>query len=204
MVSKGLPIRRGSGRATQQDKPGDVIRTICVRKKTAITIGECHREYSHLRLERWQKNKIAELLKVKPDDVILLSGALRSLAEDRAAYLYGRSPQRQLSFVNRVTKTIDKTILPKKRAPGTVTYANFARFFHFLVQLGYIEYFGTVGRERTAPEMRGADGQAILDTYTRAKGGALAKSQIEPPVLFQITNLGLKVADWNNPRKALP
>lgn len=195
MAKKLLPSRRGPGRSAQRVKPGDVIRSMFMVNPRGISIGDCHRYYTALKLKDWQD---AEIKKLTGGDL-----------EQRATQAHPRNPNKQAAFIARKTKAVDE-IMARKRAPGTVTYTGFSRFFHYLLQLGYVKQethrdhvSGKVTRVRESPKMRGADGEAILNAYTARAGGRQAKVQIEPPVIYVITDLGQSASDWNNPRKDL-
>lgn len=202
MAKQLFPSRRGLGRSAQREKPGDAIRGVLMASPRGASIGDCHRKYTELKLKDWQKEQIAKIAGVGSSDP-------RILLEEKAIHVYPRSPSKQIAFVTRKMKTIDK-IMARKRAPFSTTYEGFSRFFHYLLQLGYVEQetkkdfvTGKVTRVREAPKMHGADGDLIFDAYKARAAGRQARVQIEPPVIYKITDLGQSVQDWNNPRKEL-
>lgn len=181
MAKRLLPSPRGPGRGAQREKPGDAIRGVLMASPRGASIGDCHRKYTELKLKDWQKERIAKIAGV--------GSYPRTLLEEKAIHVYPRSPSKQAAFVTRKMKAIDK-IMARKRAPGNVTYENFSKFFHFLKQLGYIAPItekdfitGKVTKVHRAPKS--------------------SEGQIEPPVIYQITDLGQSVQDWNNPKKDL-
>ena len=181
MAKPILPPRRNyPGRSAMRVKPGEVIKRMMDSNPNGVTIGDCHRYYTKKLLEVWQGDEILKVMENSSD--------LRALAVTR----HPRSPRRQEAFITRKEKAISR-IRSRKRAPGTVTYANFSRFFHYLVQLKYISPIMTRDpvtkkprRASTPPEMRGnAPNPGLPDAvlYTTAPDG-----------------IG---QDWNNPRSQL-
>ena len=157
MAKPLLPKKpRGPGRSAARVKPGDVIRGEMIKFARGTTIGGCHREYTKLKLEDWQRQMLA---KTKKENAI-------------------------------------NKIMARKRAPGNVTYENFSKFFHLLKQLGYIEPV-TIKNFLTGETTKKHPEEKYLSV-------AATKGQIEPPVVYHITDLGQNVEDWNNPKKDLP
>ncbi len=199
MAKELYPSRRGPGRAEQRVKPGDTIRAMFAKYPRGVTIGDCHRYYTAQKLNDWQIGEMAKLAGV--DRVEVSSANVQSLLGEKAVRVHPRSPIKQSAFVSRKMKTVNK-LMAKKRAPLTANYMTFARFFHALVQLGYIkpeikrDRVGNPVRSRRAPEV--PDGDAILEAKLAGK-----KTQIEPPVVYLITDAGWSAPDWNNPRKGI-
>ena len=229
MAKNLLPSRRGPGRAAQRVKPGDVIRGELVSSAKGVSIGDCHRKYTQRNLEDWQNQqqiKLAhleertvkqierqvneelekEIARQKPPTTTAeaeraearirkdrSSRIAKSLINESAARV--RGSKKRAAFIVRKEKAIAK-IMARKRAPGNTTYENFSKFFHLLKQAGYVAPIterdfitGKVTKKHEDPK--------------EYKSVSLAKGQVEPPVIYQITDLGQSTLDWNNPRKGI-
>ena len=225
MAKPLLPSKkpRGPGRAAQRVKPGEVIRGKLVSEAKGASIGDCHRLYTKLKLEDWQnqqklrlanleahilkkierevEREVEEELKKRRYQNLTAKDLLKEkssrissqihtryvdVLKERASQVHPRSSHRQASFLVRKEKATAK-IMARKRAPGNVTYENFSKFFHLLKQLGYI-----------APIL---EKDFITSKVTKKhEDPKSSKGQIEPPVIYQITDLGQSVHDWNNPK----
>ena len=187
--------KRGPGRAAQRVKPGEVIRGELMSSPKGASIGDCHRLYTKLKLEDWQNQQKLRLANLEERVIKKLEKQSdrklthRDMLKERASQVHPRSARKQAAFIVRKEKATAK-IMARKRAPGNVTYENFSKFFHLLKQLGYI-----------API---TEKDFITGKVTKKHGiPKSSEGQIEPPVIYQITDLGQSVSDWNNPKKDL-
>jgi len=224
MAKPLLPSKkRGPGRAAQRVKPGDIIRGELVSSAKGVSIGDCHRKYTQRNLEDWQnqqQTKLAhleerlvkqierqvneelekEIARQKPPKTHeeakradarnrkeRTSRIAQSLINESAARV--RGSKKRAAFIVHKEKAMAK-IMARKRAPGNTTYENFSKFFHFLLQAGYVAPITTKDF---------VTGKVTKATGEREKSNI----NVEPPVLYRITNLGNSVQDWNNPRKDL-
>jgi hypothetical protein len=220
MAKSLFPSRkRGPGRAAQRVKPGDIIRGELVSSAKGVSIGDCHRKYTQRNLEDWQNQQITrlvnlearlvkqiekqvneelekELARQKPPETKEEAKAAdarrrkerstriaKSLINERSATV--RGAKKRAAFIAR-KETATAKIMARKRAPGNTTYENFSKFFHFLLQAGYVAPLTTK--------------DFVTGKVTKSHGEK-SNMNVEPPVLYRITNLGDSTPDWNNPRK---
>jgi hypothetical protein len=177
-----------------------------MNNRSGVTIGDCHRYYTALQLKDWQQGEIAKILGVDRAGLVL---GIDRLLSAMAVKKFPRSLERQQAFIQRKQGAIAK-IMSRKRSPHTATAATFNRFFHFLVQVGFIGRWTEIDpitkrrvSKRTAPELQGADGQKVLRDYNDRRAGKDVKPQIEPPALYIVAPEGLANDDWNNPRSLI-
>ncbi len=172
------PRRRYPGRSAQRVKPGDIIKAMLIANPNGVSIGDCHREYIQQLLRLWQEDE-----RLKITHGVSLS--------DLAIKRHPRNTRKQQAYIARKERALER-VAARKRPPNAVTAANFSRFFHYLIQLGYIRHkmerdpkTKEVIRVYAPPEMRGG-----------------AEPNVEPASIYIMEPDG-ESKNWNNPAEQL-
>lgn len=190
---------QSQGRKTQRVRPGLLIRELLINPPhhgdaqfEGVTIGECHRYYLAHLLAQWKQDQV---------DALLAKSARRSK---------GMRAARRAIVEQKLQAKIDKILGPggRKLPPNATTYDSFRRYFNFLVQIGYIQPKRSNGAKvRMPPEMKDGRGMILYEERRlraeKERRGMETFQNIEPPVIYEITDMGRTGTDWDNPKRGL-